>query len=65
MSKLFEEMAQGTTEIRSYIMTKKTNRVLEAILEMADDQLRSGLIDKVEHEKVTIRHIGSRGRYAH
>ena len=42
-------------------MTKKTNSVVEAILEMADDQLRSGLIDKVEHEKITIRHMGSRG----
>ncbi len=42
-------------------MTKKTNRVVEAILEMADDQLRSGLIDKAEHEKITIRHMGVRG----
>lgn len=42
-------------------MTKKANRVVEAILEMADDQLRSGLIDKAEHEKITIRHMGSRG----
>lgn len=42
-------------------MTKKTNRVVEAILEMADDQLRTGLMDKTEHEKITIRHLGSRG----
>jgi putative transcriptional regulator len=42
-------------------MTKKTNKVAEAILEMADDQLRSGLIDKAEHEKITIRHMGGRG----
>lgn len=42
-------------------MTKKTNRVVEAILEIADDQLRSGLIDKSEHEKITIRHMGVRG----
>jgi putative transcriptional regulator len=42
-------------------MTKKANRVTEAILEMADDQLRSGLIDKAEHEKITIRHMGDRG----
>ena len=39
-------------------MTKKTNRVAEAILEMADDQLRLGIIDKTEHEKITIRHLG-------
>ncbi len=37
-------------------MAKKTNRVVEAILEMADDQLRTGIIDKAEHEKITIRH---------
>jgi len=43
-------------------MTKKTNSVVEAILEMNDDQLRSGLIDKAEYEKITIRHMGSRGR---
>jgi putative transcriptional regulator len=42
-------------------MTKKTNRVAEAILEMNDDQLRSGMIDKAEHEKITIRHMGVRG----
>ena len=42
-------------------MTKKTTRVAEAILEMNDDQLRSGLIDKAEHEKITIRHMGVRG----
>ena len=42
-------------------MTKKTNRVAEAILEMNDDQLRSRLIDKAEHEKITIRHMGVRG----
>jgi putative transcriptional regulator len=42
-------------------MTKKANRVAKAILEMADDQFRSGLIDKVEHEKITIRHMGNRG----
>jgi putative transcriptional regulator len=31
---------------------------VEAILEMADDQLRTGLIDKAEHEKITVRHLG-------
>ena len=39
-------------------MKKKTNRVAEAILEMADDQLRSGLMNRAEHEKITIRHLG-------
>jgi putative transcriptional regulator len=42
-------------------MTKKANRVVEAILEMNDDQLRSGLINQAEHEKITIRHMGDRG----
>jgi putative transcriptional regulator len=27
---------------------------------MADDQLRSGLMDKAQHEKITIRHMGSK-----
>jgi len=35
--------------------------VVEAILEMNDDQLRSGLIDKAQHDKITIRHLGNRG----
>ena len=39
-------------------MTKKANGVIKAILEMTDDQLRSGLIDKPAHEKITIRHLG-------
>jgi putative transcriptional regulator len=39
-------------------MKKKTNRVVEAILEMADDQLRLGIIDKAEYEKITMRHLG-------
>ncbi len=41
-------------------MTKKANRVIEAIIEMADDQLRLGIIDKTEHEKITIRHLGQK-----
>ncbi len=41
-------------------MTKKASRVVEAILEMADDQLRSGLLNKDEHEKITLRHLGQR-----
>jgi putative transcriptional regulator len=35
--------------------------VVEAILEMNDDQLRSGLINQEQHDKITIRHMGSRG----
>jgi putative transcriptional regulator len=42
-------------------MVKRMSAVVEAILEMNDDQLRSGLINKAEHEKITIRHMGPRG----
>ena len=42
-------------------MTKRMSAVVEAILEMNDDQLRSGLIDQAQHNKITIRHMGSRG----
>jgi len=46
--------------MRRLILTKKKthSRLTEALLEMADDQLRSGLMDKAEHEKITIRHLG-------
>ena len=39
-------------------MKKKPSPVVEAILEMADDQLRLGIMTKAEHEKITIRHLG-------
>jgi putative transcriptional regulator len=39
-------------------MTKKLSNVSEAILEMADDQYRTGLMDKATHEKITIRLLG-------
>ena len=34
-------------------MTKKFSRLSEAILEMAGDQYRIGLMDKTEYEKIT------------
>ena len=40
------------------MVTKKLSRLTKALLEMADDQLRSGLMDKAEHEMITIRHLG-------
>jgi putative transcriptional regulator len=40
-------------------MTKKNNRVVEAILEMNDDQLRTGLISQQDHDKITLRHLGA------
>ncbi len=39
-------------------MTRKLSTVSEAILEMADDQLRGGLMDKATHEKITMRLLG-------
>jgi DNA-binding transcriptional regulator YiaG len=39
-------------------MTKKLSNLSEAILEMADDQYGSGIMDKATHEKITIRLLG-------
>ncbi len=39
-------------------MTKRLSKVSEAILEMAGDQYRSGLMDKTTHEKITVRLLG-------
>lgn len=43
---------------RSIMAHKGQSRLSEAILEMADDQLRSGLMNREEHEKITMRHLG-------
>jgi putative transcriptional regulator len=45
-------MIHKTTESR------RVSSVVEAILETADDMLRSGIMDKATHEKITIRHLG-------
>jgi putative transcriptional regulator len=39
-------------------MAKKLSKLSEAILEMADDQYRTGLMDKVEYDKITVRILG-------
>ena len=39
-------------------MTKKLSNLSEAILEMAEDQFRSGIMDKATHEKITVRLLG-------
>jgi putative transcriptional regulator len=41
-------------------MAKKLSNLSEAILEMAGDQYRSGILDKATHEKITIRLLGSK-----
>jgi putative transcriptional regulator len=40
-------------------MTRKISSVSEAILEMADDQRRSGIMDAATHEKITMRLLGA------
>ena len=39
-------------------MTKKLSDVSEALLEMADDQYRTGIMDKSTHEQITLRLLG-------
>lgn len=38
-------------------MTKKPNRLTEAIVEMADDMHRLGIMDAATHEKITLHHL--------
>ncbi len=40
-------------------MAKKLSKVSEAIVEMAGDQNRSGLMDKAAYEKITVRLLGA------
>jgi putative transcriptional regulator len=40
-------------------MTKNISNLSNAILEMAGDQLHSGLMDKATYEKITARLLGS------
>lgn len=40
-------------------MATKLSKVSEAILEMAGDQYRSGLMDKTTHEQITVRLLGN------
>jgi putative transcriptional regulator len=41
-------------------MTTRTvpNRLGEAIVEMANDMYRLGIMDEATHEKITVRHLG-------
>jgi len=38
--------------------TKKVSNISEALLEMANDQYRTGIMDKATHDKITIRLLG-------
>ena len=40
-------------------MAKKLSRLSEALLEMAGDQYRSGLLDKAAFDKITVRLLGT------
>jgi putative transcriptional regulator len=41
-------------------MTKKLSNLSEALLEMAGDQHRLGIMDKATYEKITIRLLGEK-----
>jgi len=40
-------------------MNKTTNRLSEAIQQMAGDQHRIGIMDDATYQKITIRHLGT------
>jgi putative transcriptional regulator len=40
---------------------KKTSRLTKALLETADDMRRVGVLDAASHEKITLRHLGTKG----
>ena len=40
--------------------TKKPSRLTKALLETADDMRRAGILDAAGHEKITLRHLGSK-----
>jgi putative transcriptional regulator len=39
---------------------KKTSPLTKALLETAGDMRKAGLMDRVSHEKITLRHLGAR-----
>jgi putative transcriptional regulator len=40
--------------------TTKPSRMVRAILEMADDARRAGVMDDATHAKITLRHLGDK-----
>ena len=40
--------------------TRNPSRLTTALLETADDMRRAGVMDAATHEKITLRHLGSR-----
>lgn len=47
-------------------MTRKTqpSRLAKALLETADDMRAAGILDEAAHEKITLRHMGTKPVYA-
>jgi putative transcriptional regulator len=41
-------------------MKKKTSALTKALLETADDMRKAGILDAKAHEKITMRHLGSK-----
>jgi putative transcriptional regulator len=39
---------------------KKPSRLTKALLETAADMRKSGLLDRATHDKITLRHLGSK-----
>ncbi len=39
-------------------LTKQPSRMVKALLEMADDARRAGIMDPATHAKITMRHLG-------
>ena len=40
--------------------TMKPGRLTQALLETADDMVRTGVMDAAAHEKITMRHLGGK-----
>jgi putative transcriptional regulator len=39
---------------------KQSSRLTKALLEMADDMRRAGIMDEMTHAKITLRHLGDK-----
>ncbi|MBV8360188.1 MAG: helix-turn-helix domain-containing protein [Deltaproteobacteria bacterium] len=39
---------------------KQPSRLTKALLEMADDMRRAGIMDEMTHAKITLRHLGDK-----
>lgn len=44
------------------VKKKKVSPLAKALLETATDMRKAALMDKVSHEKITLRHLGATGK---